>query len=259
MSSIYRCAIRGFAASQEPVFAGFFRMTANLGMRFELVHDVVDAQILILNADDPPTVQAYLAKPQRPPALFIGEHDVGPPWPRLTHPLRLTKVLQTLQSIASALPTRHAASHDDQEGTGARVASRALIIDDNDIALRSATTQVRALGLEIDTARSGEEAMVLLHQRTYAVVFIDVMMEGLDGYQTCKVVKQRKYADNKLPVAIMLSSRSGAIDRIRGSLAGCDAYLTKPLEQSELIKVLHKHALVPSPAISPPTALKGTR
>jgi two-component system, cell cycle response regulator len=68
-----------------------------------------------------------------------------------------------------------------------------------------------------------------------------VMMEGLDGYQTCRAIKQRKYSDGKPPVVVMLTSRGGTIDKIRGTLAGCDAYLTKPLNERDLIAVLAKH------------------
>jgi DNA-binding response OmpR family regulator len=67
------------------------------------------------------------------------------------------------------------------------------------------------------------------------------MMEGLDGYQTCRAIKQRKYSDGKPPVVVMLTSRGGTIDKIRGTLAGCDAYLTKPLNERDLIAVLAKH------------------
>jgi two-component system, cell cycle response regulator len=66
-------------------------------------------------------------------------------------------------------------------------------------------------------------------------------MEGLDGYQTCRAIKQRKYAEGKPPVVVMLTSRGGTIDKIRGTLAGCDAYLTKPLNERDLIAVLAKH------------------
>ena len=67
------------------------------------------------------------------------------------------------------------------------------------------------------------------------------MMEGLDGYQTCRAIKQRKYPSGRAPVVVMLTSRGGSIDKIRGGLAGCDAYLTKPLNEVELLRVLSKH------------------
>jgi DNA-binding response OmpR family regulator len=80
-----------------------------------------------------------------------------------------------------------------------------------------------------------------MNTKPYKFVFLDVMMEGLDGYQTCRAIKQRKYSDGKPPVVVMLTSRGGTIDKIRGTLAGCDAYLTKPLNEHDLIAVLAKH------------------
>ena len=66
-------------------------------------------------------------------------------------------------------------------------------------------------------------------------------MEGLDGYQTCRAIKHRKYDSGRSPIVVMLTSRGGSIDKIRGGLAGCDAYLTKPLNEVELLRVLSKY------------------
>jgi CheY-like chemotaxis protein len=71
-------------------------------------------------------------------------------------------------------------------------------------------------------------------------VFLDVMMEGLDGYQTCKAIKGRRYPGGKAPAVVMLTSRGGTIDKVRGTFAGCDAYLTKPLDEAKMLKVLLK-------------------
>ena len=67
------------------------------------------------------------------------------------------------------------------------------------------------------------------------------MMDGLDGYQTCRAIKQRKDPLARPPVVVMLTSRGGSIDKIRGGLAGCDGFLTKPLNEVELLKILSKH------------------
>ena len=116
-----------------------------------------------------------------------------------------------------------------------------LVVDDSDIALKFMRNRLTRFGFRTDLVNSGEEALGRLGQRAYKFVFLDVMMEGLDGYQTCRGIKQRKYPEGKPPVVVMLTSRGGTIDKIRGTLAGCDAYLTKPLNERDLIAVLAKH------------------
>jgi two-component system, cell cycle response regulator len=124
--------------------------------------------------------------------------------------------------------------------TGADV-DHILVVDDSDIALKFMRNRLSRFGFHADLVNSGEEALGRLSTKSYKFVFLDVMMEGLDGYQTCRAIKQRKYADGKPPVVVMLTSRGGTIDKIRGTLAGCDAYLTKPLNERDLIAVLAKH------------------
>ncbi len=116
-----------------------------------------------------------------------------------------------------------------------------LVVDDSDIALKFMRNRLTRFGFRTDLVNSGEDALGRLNVRPYKFVFLDVMMEGLDGYQTCRAIKQRKYAEGKPPVVVMLTSRGGTIDKIRGTLAGCDAYLTKPLNERDLIAVLAKH------------------
>jgi two-component system, cell cycle response regulator len=116
-----------------------------------------------------------------------------------------------------------------------------LVVDDSDIALKFMRNRLTRFGFRTDLVSSGEEALGRMNIRAYKFVFLDVMMEGLDGYQTCRAIKQRKYTEGKPPVVVMLTSRGGTIDKIRGTLAGCDAYLTKPLNERDLIAILAKH------------------
>ena len=116
-----------------------------------------------------------------------------------------------------------------------------LVVDDSDIALKFMQNCLYRYGFRAEVSRSGEEALARLAQNDFKFVFLDVMMQGLDGYQTCRAIKQQKYGGASPPVVVMLTSRGGKIDKIRGSLAGCDAYLTKPLSETELLAVLSKH------------------
>ena len=116
-----------------------------------------------------------------------------------------------------------------------------LVVDDSDIALKFMQKLLTRFGFRAELAKSGEDALARIHKKNYRFVFIDVMMDGMDGYQTCRAIKQRKYIDSKPPVVVMLTSRGASMDKMRGSLAGCDAYLTKPLEENALLQTLSKY------------------
>ena len=132
----------------------------------------------------------------------------------------------------SAAPAPEASAHNYDD---------ILVVDDSDVALKFMQSRLTRYGFRAELARSGEEALTFVSMQKYKFVFLDVMMEGLDGYQTCRAIKQRKYPSGKAPVVVMLTSRGGSIDKIRGGLAGCDAYLTKPLNEAEMLKVLSKY------------------
>jgi CheY-like chemotaxis protein len=136
-----------------------------------------------------------------------------------------------------------------------------LVVDDSDVALKFIHSRLSAFGFTVDKCKSGEEALVRVADGEYQFVFLDVMMAGLDGYQTCKAIKARRYTSGKPPTVVMLTSRGGTIDKVRGTFAGCDAYLTKPLDETKMLKVLLKHdadigralsTMPTSPAAPPP-------
>lgn len=120
-----------------------------------------------------------------------------------------------------------------------------LVVDDSEIARRFMQQRLQRLGYAAHTASSGQAALDMVATRRYAFVFLDVAMDGIDGFETCKQIKHMPWPLNERlmrgPVVVMVTARSGSIDRIRGTLAGCDAYLTKPLNEEELIATLSKY------------------
>jgi two-component system, cell cycle response regulator len=156
------------------------------------------------------------------------------------------KLARSVRDGSGAVPERSDAApmlglETQPMPSGSEMFDDILVVDDSDIALKFMQNRLQRFGFRAHLVRSGEEALGRLAQQPYKFVFLDVMMDGLDGYQTCRAIKQRKYSAGKPPVVVMLTSRGGTIDKIRGTLAGCDAYLTKPLNETELIKVLAKH------------------
>jgi two-component system, cell cycle response regulator len=97
----------------------------------------------------------------------------------------------------------------------AKVGANILVVDDSDVALKFIHSRLSAFGFSVDLASSGEEALVRVSENEYSFVFLDVMMHGLDGYQTCKAIKKRKFENGRAPVVVMLTSRGGTVDKVR--------------------------------------------
>lgn len=114
-----------------------------------------------------------------------------------------------------------------------------MVIDDSKTIRRTAEKLLRKSGCEVITATDGFEALSLVADHRPDLIFVDIMMPRLDGYQTCALIKSNKaYSDT--PV-IMLSSKDGLFDRAKGRLAGSDQYLTKPFTREELLDVIRRH------------------
>lgn len=112
-----------------------------------------------------------------------------------------------------------------------------LVVDDSPVAQNYLRNRVLAMGLECDVATSGDEALLMIAQTHYAVVLLDIHMEGIDGYQTCRAIKNFK-GGSAVSRVIMTSSKTGTVDKIRATLAGSDGYLTKPIGDIALARAL---------------------
>jgi two-component system, cell cycle response regulator len=103
-------------------------------------------------------------------------------------------------------------------------------------------------GFDVHLARSGEEALRRVAEQHFEFVFMDVNMPGMNGHQTTKLIKNSRYTPGrKPPTVVMLTSRDAMADKLRGTLAGCDAYLTKPLKREDLMKVVGDRLVVTNP------------
>ena len=116
---------------------------------------------------------------------------------------------------------------------------KVMVIDDSKTIRRTAESLLKKAGCEVITATDGFEALSLVTDNRPDLIFVDIMMPRLDGYQTCALIKNNK-AYKDIPV-IMLSSKDGLFDRARGRLVGSEQYLTKPFTRDELLDVIRKH------------------
>jgi len=113
---------------------------------------------------------------------------------------------------------------------------KVLVIDDSNTIRRSAELFLRQAGYEVILAEDGFDALSKITDHEPQVIFVDIMMPRLDGYQTCALIKQNPRL--KATPVIMLSSKDGVFDRARGRLAGSDRYLTKPFTRETLVEAV---------------------
>jgi len=114
-----------------------------------------------------------------------------------------------------------------------------LVVDDSAMVRKFMARKLAPYGFGVDFAETGEEAIGMTGEKEYTCVFLDVVLPGIDGYQVCKLIKSNKQAIQRTAI-VMLTSRTSAFDKLRGSLAGCDEYLTKPMDENRLLEVIAK-------------------
>jgi len=253
-------SIFALAARRDPGFAQF-EPGANAGRT---------PDIYLVDADNPVAFSEYRALHKRAslPAVLVGSRPQGTDGLVLPRPLQWARLLQALDDTLSggddapiqvATPAPHVSQTLRRSVSGAplgrtvppreapvteaekkrALGDTVLVVDDNATVRMFMQAKLAPYGFEVDIAETGEEAIGLSATQEYACVFLDVVLPGIDGYQVCKLIKGNKQAIKKTAV-VMLTSRSSPFDKLRGSMAGCDEYLTKPLDEDRLLEVIAK-------------------
>lgn len=116
---------------------------------------------------------------------------------------------------------------------------KVMVIDDSKTIRRTAETLLQKVGCEVFTAIDGFDALAKIADNKPDIIFVDIMMPRLDGYQTCALIKNN--AEFKAIPVIMLSSKDGLFDKAKGRIVGSDEYLTKPFSKNELLGAIDAH------------------
>jgi twitching motility two-component system response regulator PilG len=119
---------------------------------------------------------------------------------------------------------------------------KVMVIDDSNTIRRSAEIFLVQAGCKVILAEDGFDALAKITDHEPDVIFVDIMMPRLDGYQTCALIKKNARFANT-PV-VMLSSKDGLFDRARGRMVGSDEYLTKPFTKESLLRIVAERAPV---------------
>jgi twitching motility two-component system response regulator PilG len=110
---------------------------------------------------------------------------------------------------------------------------KVLVIDDSKTIRRSAENLLSKEGCDVITATDGFDALAKIADTRPEIIFVDIMMPRLDGYQTCALIKNN--AEFKATPVVMLSSKDGLFDKAKGRIVGSDQYITKPFSKDELL------------------------
>ena len=286
MPTVHRVALLGFSDFERNTLATYLRLATERQTRYEQVTDPAAADFFVADADQAHSLKLASATDRLGRTVFIGASAPAGSTARMARPIDPLHVLRELDAMAGVAarappPALHAASvrepqaQDRGEQAAASLLLRpddtrvitpatpaapprpsALVVDDSAIATRFLETRLERWGLDIARAANSAQALVLLAQRDYDFVFLDVELgpeSELDGLALCQHIKRERPDHATLPSAVvMVSAHHDEPDRARGALAGCDAYLGKPLDEVELRRLMMRHGL--RAAATPPPA-----
>ncbi len=128
--------------------------------------------------------------------------------------------------------------YDRDEVITFRTDPAVLVIDPDIAARRYMAAKFIDLKYRVDYAENGEQALEMINTHRYNAVFLETALPGIDGYDVCKAIKGRP--DRRRIAVIFVSNRNSTFDRVKGAMAGCDAFLAKPIDQDKLVATLDK-------------------
>jgi twitching motility two-component system response regulator PilG len=246
--AVVRLLVKGFNAMEHRLLEGAVHLSQRRAPRIDLVAPALaaEADVVMIDALDPAAVQWAAMQPwlEGRAVIWAGakaaraEHTVierHVKWPIL--PVILYRALEHAQGTARAI--------SDERRPANNVSRRVLVVDDS-LAVRGyLRSLLERLDLEVTEAETAEAAFRAVAATRFGCVLLDVLMPGIDGFEACRRIKAK--AGPALPV-ILLTSKSSPFDRVRGKMAGCDTYLTKPVDPAQLREALGRHVAIHFPA-----------
>lgn len=216
-----------------------FKLSAELKQNYTLSTQTLleNADIVFLDADSDVSLQQWkvlqLASSHSTAIKVTSNPALANEPLVLSRPLSLKKLMSTLQSVTSTEKTTPRNIVNINESS-----KRILVVDDSYSVRKYMEHKLPELSsspISIEFADSGEAAMQILNKQTFDVIFLDVVMPGIDGYQVCKWIKSEQPT-----YVVMLTSKKSPFDKVRGNMSGCNAYITKPPKDERIKKVLKK-------------------
>lgn len=263
---VFRVALLGFSATERSAIAAGFKLIAGRATRYELVPALDDSDFILADADHPPSVQLVWAVERAADTLFIGGRAPPPgaaAW--MARPIDALHVVREFDALVAqargtsagvaplpTLPATLLAAPVPWPPLAPAAAPggpllTALVVDDSEIARHVLRGRLERWGLQVECAASSGQAITWLFRRRFDFLFLDVELGShsqLDGLGLCQLIRRKHPPSAGAPsMVVMVSSHHDQIDRVRGTLAGCDAYLGKPLDDADLARLLQRQGL----------------
>lgn len=200
---------------------------------FERVDEQQATNTVASSSVTPSVAEFTTALAEAPPVVELE----APATQQETEPAKATVVEELTSSSSTSAPSTPEMPAD----SGVEYHHRALVVDDSAAIRKQLELELRQAGIASDFAETGEEALQKVAAHTYDLVFLDIIMPGIDGYETCRQMRTRK--DMKKTPIIMLSAKTSPLDEVQGVIAGASTYLTKPVKSEQLQKTLKRVAM----------------
>ena len=263
----YAVALQGFSAFERTALASFFRLAARRSPTYVQVDAVDHGDFLIADADHPGALEAVQLAGRELDTVFVGATAPAEAMAWLPRPIDPMRILRELDALVEqrvsgraspaepgvdlllheitrpARPTFEVAPHPYRPSVGGRDRD-VLVVEDSAIARKFLQLRLQRLGYRVQLASTGEQALDMVEVMPFSIVFLDIRLgsaDSLDGLQVCQAIRQRGTPTGAPePAIVMVTGSASSADRVRGSLAGCDAYLTKPLIEIAFLQALRQ-------------------
>jgi twitching motility two-component system response regulator PilG len=228
----------GLTELEVKVLKSIFTLAPQLQDNCTLIppSSIHQADLILVNADDPESIRQWTEIRQANSlisALLLTDSDkLAGSDNTIQRPIRVQKLIAALEEIIEK--TDFDTEPEDQTDSGLNV----MVVDDSYPVrkyMEHKLSELAAFPVNLSFASNGQEAIEKASQTDFHLIFLDVMMEGMDGYKACKAIK----AENGSYI-VMLTSKKSPFDKVRGTMSGCDAYITKPPADERLEEELSK-------------------
>lgn len=263
----YTVAFQGLSGFERDALTSFFRLAAQRSPAYAHVDRLERSNFVIADADHAQAFGAVIDASRILDTIFIGARapQGAMAWlPRPIDPAHIVRELDSLVDRRNSPPgglqeaIADPGAFENAPGFGMEASDSSfgvfdaiedtrgpdvLVVEDSAIARRFLTVRLQKLGYRVHMAADGDEALALLERRQFALAFLDIVLgppSGIDGLHICHKLKHGPDFARRAPKVIFVTGLSGATDRVRGFLAGCDAYLTKPVMEEELLRALRE-------------------